>query len=393
VLTGRDIVLIASIDWEPLWQSHHEVATRLADAGNRVLFVENTGIRMPTVSDTSRVAKRVHRWTRSVREPGQVRPNLWVYAPAVLPPFEPPGIRRLNRALFLPAISRVARRLGFVDPIIWTWLPTDTAVDLSRQLRGPRSVLIYFDIADFSSLARRSASLAASEVELLRECDLVLAYDEASQRRAQQFAQRVERVPPLVNLTRFSLAPVRARLPDRPLIGYIGGLHRFLDLQLIAESARSRPQWDWRLIGPHQTDLSQLAGLSNVRLDGARDHSELPALVAQFDVGVVPYRVAADTRSLAPTKINEYLAAGKPVAAIELPWVKEFQARHHVLEVSPASVELFITACERALRSSVDPAAAKRRRQVAAESAWETRLESISAIVEEIVREKEVRDP
>lgn len=390
MLTGRDIVLIASVDWEPLWQSHHEIATGLADRGNRVLFIENTGIRAPTVADGPRLAKRLRGWSGSfLRSPREVRPNLWVHSPIVLPPFGPPGIRTLNRTLLLPTIARVTRRLGFADPIVFTWLPSDTALDLTRQLLGPRSLLIYFNIGDFDSLVRRPEKLARAEQELLRKCDLVFAYQEASKRRCEQFARRVELLPPSVNLTRFFLAPTKNRPSERPVVGYIGGLHRFLDLDLIAECARKRPTWDWRLIGPLLTDVSALEGLPNLQFDGARDHAELPGLVASFDIGVVPYRVAPDTESLAPTKINEYLAVGKPAVATEIPWVRNFQRQHGVLEVSPDSADDFIAACERALDSSIDPDGAIRRRQVAEMFGWENQLEWISAVIDELVREKD----
>lgn len=47
MITGRDIIYISSIEWNFLWQGHQEIALRLAAAGNRVLYVENTGVRAP----------------------------------------------------------------------------------------------------------------------------------------------------------------------------------------------------------------------------------------------------------------------------------------------------------------------------------------------------------
>ena len=389
MLTGRDIVLIASIDWDPLWQSHQEIATRFAKAGNRVLFIENTGVRTPTVADASRLAKRIKGWSRSLMtEPRQIRSDLWVYSPLVFPPFSRRSVRKINRALLIPAITRAARRLRFVDPIIWTWLPTETALDIAGALSGTRSLLIYFNIADFKGLVQRPSRLKQAEDELLRSADVVFTYDATSQLRTSP-ARRVEPLPPSVNLEHFFLSPVRPEIPARPVIGYVGGVHRFLDLELIAECARRTPQWDWTLIGPLQIDVTPLKQLRNVHLVGARNHEVLPELVASFDVAVVPYRVVPETKTLAPTKINEYLASGKPTVATNLPWVTEFQERHAVLEVCTDSPDSFVAACERALTSTVDPSAAVRRRQVAEQFSWRERLEAISGIIEEIAEEKE----
>ncbi|MCA1815490.1 MAG: hypothetical protein LC746_03630 [Acidobacteria bacterium] len=46
-MTSRDIILISSLGWDFPWQGHQEIATRLARAGDRVLYVENTGVRTP----------------------------------------------------------------------------------------------------------------------------------------------------------------------------------------------------------------------------------------------------------------------------------------------------------------------------------------------------------
>jgi hypothetical protein len=49
-LTGETILCLSSIDWDFNWQGHQEIMSRLADHGNRVLFVENTGVRVPVVA-------------------------------------------------------------------------------------------------------------------------------------------------------------------------------------------------------------------------------------------------------------------------------------------------------------------------------------------------------
>src|SRR5437773_6561439 len=65
MLRGRDIILISSIEWEFNWQGHQEIASRLARAGNRVLYVENMGVRSPGLHDVGRVARRFSHWMGS----------------------------------------------------------------------------------------------------------------------------------------------------------------------------------------------------------------------------------------------------------------------------------------------------------------------------------------
>ena len=45
MLQGASIVCLSSIDWSFNRQNPQEVALALAERGNRVLFIENTGVR------------------------------------------------------------------------------------------------------------------------------------------------------------------------------------------------------------------------------------------------------------------------------------------------------------------------------------------------------------
>ena len=50
-MTNKDVIIISSIDWSTHWQMHHQLATSLVEAGHRVLFIENTGVRTPQLKD------------------------------------------------------------------------------------------------------------------------------------------------------------------------------------------------------------------------------------------------------------------------------------------------------------------------------------------------------
>ena len=66
MITGRDVLYLSSIDWAFQWQGPQELAVRLGAAGNRVVYVENTGVRTPRLSDAGRVISRLARWGRSI---------------------------------------------------------------------------------------------------------------------------------------------------------------------------------------------------------------------------------------------------------------------------------------------------------------------------------------
>jgi glycosyltransferase involved in cell wall biosynthesis len=394
MITGRDIIYISSIEWDFLWQAHQEIARRLAGAGNRVLYIENTGIRRPGLKDTKRVASRLSRWVKSLRSGGvrEVAENIFVYSPLVLPPFGPTWQRLLNRFVFLRQLRGIVRSLGLKDCLLWTYLPTDTAVDIIRAHRTKRGLVVYYSVADFSHLTGRVKQLEKSEKELVGLSDLVFATCSELATRLSVKGGSAHIFPPGVDMSAFPEETESgpdakvdllelSKLP-RPIIGYVGGLHRFVDYDLIAALAKSRPAWSWVLVGAHQVSLDRVNGLPNVHLLGQRRHDELARHLFYFDVCLVPYINSREISTVTPTKINEYLAAGKAVVATNLPTVAEFNAKHQVLNIAPPTVHDFLQAIESQLLMAHEPQIKAVRRQIAMLSDWQLRLEKMSELIE-----------
>jgi glycosyltransferase involved in cell wall biosynthesis len=392
MISGRDVLYLSSIDWDFQWQGPQEIAVRLGAAGNRVLYVENTGIRAPRVTEARRVAQRLGSWAGTRRQGGArtVAPNVQVVAPLVLPPLGSTWQRAGNRALLAAQL-----RGGFADfrpSLIWTYLPTDTVLDLMARFDRSDAAVVYYCVADFSQYTPHPDRLATSENALVRRSDVVfVSCDSLADRFGR--APHVHIYPFGVDLDIFQPgetgAPTELDDLPRPLIGYVGALERAIDLDLMIATARARPDWTWVYVGTVRRDLGELAQLPNVRILGQRPHAQLPALLRQFDVAIVPYAHNRFTETVVPTKINEYLAMGKPVVATDLPSVLDFERRHRVITTSPPEPTAFVAAIEAALPAT-DPLTIARRRAVAAQASWSTRLERMSALVEEALRAKTV---
>ena len=408
VITGQNIIFISSIEWDFLWQGHQEIAIRLARAGNRILYIENMGVRSPGLKDAARVALRLKRWGKSLRTGGvrKVASNIYVCSPLIMPPFGSRLHRILNRRFFLPLINRTARRLGMKDALLWTYLPTDTALDLIGILRTKQSMVVYYCIADFAHLTPHTLKLLESERDIVESSHIVFAQGPELAERCARWNDSVHIFPFGVNLDAFPLelpgedgASARAPLSDsfepsalralpRPVIGYIGGMHRHVDFPMLAEMARLRPHWSWVFVGAIQTNVGELPGLSNVHLLGQQQHYELVRYIQSFDVCIVPYVDSPYTATVVPTKINEYLAVGKPVVSTSLPAVSDFNRRHNILLTAPAQADEFLKALEEALRLPNDMATRTRRREVAVLGSWDTRLEAMSDLIESEMKAK-----
>lgn len=389
----HDIVCISSIDWDFIWQGHQEIMSRFAATGHRVLFVENTGVRAPKVRDFGRVRQRIRNWWRGTKGFREERPNLFVYSPLVLPlPYSRPA-RFINRLILFSALRRWLRATGFYRPVVWTFLPTPLAHDLIAELDP--LLTIYYCIDDLASSSPGAKRIVPSEDKLFQTADLVFVTSERLRARASRFSSRVHLFPFGVNLERFE--EVRSRPDDvpadmqalaSPVVGYVGGLHQWVDQDLLATVAARMPDATFALVGPAQTDVSRLERCANVRLLGQRPHPELPRYVKRFDVGIVPYRDTDYTANVYPTKLNEYLAMGLPVVATDLPEIRRFNASHGSVVQIAHDADTFAAAIRSALHDA-SPADVEKRVQVAHENSWTSR---VAAMTELIARAIERRD-
>lgn len=385
MLSGYDVICISSIDWGFIWQGHQEIMARLAAAGNRVLFIENTGVRPPMRRDLPRVLQRLRNWRRGRGGFRLERPNLWVWAPLALPlPYSRLAVR-LNQALLRSVLRRWLHRHGWGRPLVWTFLPTPLARALIRAL-DPRLV-VYYCIDDLASSSPGARPIVASERQLFREADLVFVTSERLRARAARHARAVHLFPFAVNYAQFAAAredpappPADLAALPRPIIGYLGGLHQWVDQDLLATVARRLPHCSFALVGPAQVDVSRLAALPNVHLLGARPHTVVPDYLKGFDVALVPYKLADYTAHVYPTKLNEYLALGLPVVCTDLFEIRRFNATHGPTVAIARDAEEYVAAINRALQPA--PAAViAHRLAVAQENSWEVRLAAMSALI------------
>ena len=385
----HDILCISSIDWDFIWQGHQEIMSRLAAEGHRVLFIENTGVRQVRVSDIGRIRARLKNWRRGTKGFREERPNLFVHSPLVLPLPYSRLAGWINRQVMMRSLTRWMRATGFSRPIVWTFLPTPLAREVIARIDPV--VTIYHCVDEFASSSADARRIVTSEEQLFRDAELVFVTSEKLRERAAKFSEHVHLFPSGVSLEAFGAARDSgvavpddlARLP-RPVAGYVGGIHQWVDQDLIVAAATRLPDTSFALIGPAQVDVSRLQACPNVHLLGQRPHAEVPAYIQGFDVGLVPYRIADYTANVYPAKMNEYLAMGKPVVATDLPEVHRFNREHDNVVTVGRTADEFAAAVAGAVTPAGDEA--RRRRIAAAErNGWARRLRDMSALIDEVI--------
>ena len=366
--------------------------TRLAQYG-RVLYVENTGVRVPGARDASRLGQRLRNWTRGpggFRTEGQ---NLTVYAPLLLPfPYSRAACRLNGGAL----VRAIRHWLGEEPSVLWTFLPTPLVRDVVRGLKP--TLTVYYCIDYLAASSKGAEKIRSSEEALLTEADVVFATSHGLRDRALRFRSEVHLFPFGVNFEHFRAAttgdadavPLELSSIPRPIAGYVGGLHRWLDDDLLAAVARRLPNMSFVLVGPRQAPLSQLRGASNIHLLGSRSHQDLPRYIRAFDVALIPYRIGAYTDCVYPTKLNEYLASGVPVVATPIPEIRRIASETNGLIGVGGDPAAFAEA----LQSALEDNSAERRSQrvaYARGNGWDERLPRMLHVMDEALAKKSQR--
>ena len=363
------VILLSSIRWGWLWQRHQELAVLFAQAGYPTVFVETTGMANPGLDRTS-LGKVLDRIVRSRHKGGKPssREGLTIYAPLVAPPtFN--IFRWLNRKVFVPRIVRDLHRIAGPDPVVLAYPPTQTTLDILRDLE-PR-LTVYDHVDDYVRYPGVPKDMAQTERELLRRVDLVSCTSTSLLVKVKPVRPDAMLNGPGVKFEAFhtlSTARPSAEINTVCYFGYIGRVE--MDFSILKAVARAG--FTLRLIGDRGKAERDLFAMQGVDYRGEVPHEELPAAFEGVDAFIIPYRVDELSRNVSPSKTYECLATGKPVVATPLPAMVDL-GEHVYLAEGP---EEFMNIL-RNLPGTETEERVRARIEVARQNSWEARFEEL----------------
>jgi glycosyltransferase involved in cell wall biosynthesis len=366
-------------DWnaENRTSSHH-IARRLAQT-MPLLYVDSPGMRAPkaTARDVRKILRKLQ---QAAKLPTQVGDRLWHCTVPQLPFRWLAGVTFLNERFARWALARAITHLRFTRYLLWFALPHPGF--LAGKLG--EDAVVYYCIDDYAAHPGVDASaIQRCDDALTKVADWVFVAPPALMPAKLQINASARFSPHGVDAQLFArasdpLTEVPTAIADlqHPVVGFFGSVADWVDVSLIAKLARERPSYSILLVGHVSTDVSELAGLANVRMVGAQRYESLPNWARAFDVAIIPYRRNRQVMNANPLKLREYLATGKPVVSVSTPEVDRFAEFVAIAR----SADEFVTLVDKALRQD-DPAASQRRMQSVADSSWDMRVAQTVAIV------------
>jgi len=377
------LICLARLPWSDQWKRHQSMVHHLAQQPGvgRVVFV-NPSVRLSDLMSRRLTRSRRsfgERWIRVV--PKAVSGPVIVWSPLrLLPLSRTVGLITRIESWLMYQVIRLLNRFEPYDLLILGVNLRDQ--DLQRRLRARARRLLFDwsdDFTEFSQRPEKRGQFQKVTDELIKSADLILAVNEHLAVRAQAAGNPRVRVVTLPNST--SLSPkngeeclaerLRVRLGlRRPMIGYAGTITGLrMDLDLIRDVAKARPEWTLVFVGPNMLRVGEFPVRENIVLLPAVPHHELMDYLQMFDVCILPHTVNAHTNGNDPIKLYDYLMAGKPVVSTPVAGVERFKG---LVEVADSSDE-FVRGIEKCLAPSQ---AALREMRIAAarENSWPERI-------------------
>lgn len=309
------LIWLAEVPFDGIPHRQSQLARRLANRFE-VVFVEPP----PPL----RMARR-GTWLRNGVRVGQVVPLLNA-RPAPL-----------RIALHAPVIRRMAARLGSIQlsrltPKFRAPIVVCSNVYLAEAVMALRPTRMIVDMCDdprhYPGEPPWTHELL---VDAIRSADLVTTSSRWLQSEFQAMgARRVEHVANGVSDEMLRLETPTRSQSDAPVIGFVGYLGPWIDLELIDRVAATMPTARVVLAGSvdpkSQVAVSRVLRRPNVEHLGFVPPAAVPEMIAGFNLGLMPFRVQPYTRSVNPIKLYEYAAQNLPVVSTAFsPDVEEFR--------------------------------------------------------------------
>lgn len=380
-------IMTGSEDWYSASQTcKHHIAKQLVARGARVLYIQNISMRSlgsEGSRDLAKVLRRLGAFFRGLDNP---QPNLYCFSPIYLPFPRFRFVRWLN-SIILPLMIRFhAWRIGLRRPVFIYFMPTGYTL----QGRLGESLSVYYIVDNYTAFSGiERETMQQLEQSALATAGAVFATARLLADDRRRARPDINFMPHGVDFDHFAKAqdpatpvpPEMDALP-RPRIGFMGAvLADSIDTALMKDLVCRRRDWHFVVFGRALTDISSLLEQPNFTFLGPKPYADMPGLLKGCDVAWIPFLENDLTRDLNPIKLREYLAAGVPIVATDVPCVREYQQWVKCVR----TLDEFEQAIEESLRDPGDP---RERQQAVAQESWSSRADEIVQIITQALERK-----
>ncbi|KLK92154.1 glycosyl transferase [Microvirga vignae] len=227
--------------------------------------------------------------------------------------------------------------------VFWYYTPMAMAFTSDFEC----DLCIYDNMDELSLFRGASQQLLDLEGALFSRCDLVFTGGMSLYEAKKNRHRSVHGFPSSIDFNHFSQARSIHQEPEdqahipHPRLGFFGVVDERMDIDLLAEVADRRPDWQFIMIGPVvKIDPATLPQRSNIHWLGGKPYNELPHYLSGWDVGFMNFALNEATKFISPTKTPEFLAAGVPVVSTPITDVVKPYGEKGLVEIARDAEEV-----------------------------------------------------
>lgn len=305
-LGRRRLIYFSSVPYASYAQRPHFMAKAFVDNGfNEILWVDPYPTRLPTFADFIRLR------TVNAKVTHIADPRMFTLKPPALPIEPLPMSGLVNRVVMWREVCKQLQVFarGADHCALGIGRPSKLADWALRRVPHHRSFVDVLDNfpAFYRGVSRRSMRVRLDA--LLKKAGDV--YCSSSALAAEVRRSRPDAVT-ILNGYPTGALPAPSDAIRRRYIGYVGTIADWFDWPLVQALAEALPDVPIRLVGPEF--VSRPTNLpANIELLGEVPQESVVAMVQEFAVGLIPFRINTLTAGVDPIKFYEYRSLGVPV--------------------------------------------------------------------------------
>jgi glycosyltransferase involved in cell wall biosynthesis len=387
-INNYNILCLSSIDWDGEKERHQILMEKFEELGVRILYIENPGIRSAKLSkqDLNKGFRRLIKIFQLFNKKlvRKVSDNIYVATPLSIPITNHIIIEKINSYLYRWFVTKVIKSIQLTNIIMWTYLPIKSIHDLADELQY--EILIYDCVAQFSAHTNASPRIERLDRMMHKRANMVFVDAFNLFQQKKRINKNIMQAPAGINHKYYSSFYKSEKIPadikniSSPMIGYIGSLHNWLDLDLIVFIAESRPDYSIVLVGPAKVDLLPIKNINNIYILGGKEHHMLPQYINRFDVCIIPYTIEEYTKYVFPTKVFEYLALGKPIVSTALPEILNYEEFNNIISIAYGNKQ-FLSLLHQEIEMNNEQKIIKRI-EVSKNNSWDKRFSTMLSSIQ-----------
>ncbi len=394
MIEGKDIICIANTTWFGEYtKSTVQIMSRLAKK-NRVVFVEYPFTWKDVITTFLKKQKA------PVSQMLGLKKRLSLISPdtsdelykLVIPPVLPVDFLKndsvfrfffgFNTFLYKRQIQKAIKKLGIKNPLVITAYNPFYGLSMIGKLKENRNVYYCYDGI---GTRRHGQRIFGIDEAFTKKADAVITTSDFLNADKEKLNSSSFVVKNGVDYDTFRAHAKKDIVRNaRKTVGYIGSLDHRFDIDTVEFAVNKLKDFDFHFTG-NLRNLSikqRLEKYPNVTFFAPIPPDDVPALLATYDVGIIPYLVNDINKNIYPLKINEYMAVGVPVVMTSFADLPDFYEVVSSSKTQEEFVQKLVLEIENDNKTLISE-----RIEFAKSNSWDIKAEEFGSILKRVLED------